>query len=113
MSENAGRTLRRFPRYQIDIRVRLSTPSSGTDSAVYGRGTDVGEGGMAIFAAIECRIGDSIEVHFPVLSSPQPMKAKGIVRNRNGFRYGIEFVGLSADDRKEVVRLCEFLTPGE
>jgi hypothetical protein len=69
-----GRTLRRFPRYKIEIRVRLSTPSFGKDSAVYGRGTDMGEGGMAVFDAVEWRVGEAIRVDLPVLSSPQPLQ---------------------------------------
>jgi hypothetical protein len=109
----APSTLRRYPRYKIDIRIRLTRGQSDRSSVVYGRGTEVGQGGMAVFADIELSIGEIVHVEFPILSSPLPLRVKGTVRNRIQFRYGLEFVDMMQAERGEIVRLCEFLSPAD
>jgi c-di-GMP-binding flagellar brake protein YcgR len=106
-------TLRRYPRYKIDIRVRLTRGQSDQSSVVYGRGTDVGRGGMAVFADIGLGIGEIVYVDFPLLSSPQPLKVTATVRNRNQFRYGLEFMDVVEAERDQIVRMCEFLSPAD
>lgn len=106
---SAGTTTRRYPRYKIDIRVRLIPP--GSTKSIYGRGSEMGQGGMAIFAELELALGDRVEVEVPILSSSQPLRVAAIVRNRIGFRYGVEFVDLAPEHRTELMRLCEFMGP--
>jgi len=71
----------------------------------------MGQGGMAIFAELELALGDRVEVEVPILSSSQPLRVAAIVRNRIGFRYGMEFVDLAPEHRTELMRLCEFMGP--
>lgn len=58
---------------------------------VSGRGTEVSEGGVAIFAGTELKSGDEVFVEFTPPYSGEPMRVRGLVCNRSGYRYGVEF----------------------
>jgi hypothetical protein len=56
---------------------------------VPGRGTEMSEGGMALYAGIALDPGDLMEVEF---LTPNHARMLGVVRDRNGFCIGLEFV---------------------
>lgn len=56
-----------------------------------GRGNELSEGGMALTAGVELRLGDLVDIEFTPPYSGSPLRHRGIVRNRTGYRYGIEF----------------------
>ena len=65
---------------------------------------------MALFAPQELMLEDRIEVEFTLPYSRQPLLIGAMVRNRNGYRYGAEFLTLSPPQRAEIVKLCKTLT---
>jgi PilZ domain len=99
---------RRWPRYKLDVPIRAIAATPGKTTIVDGRGRDISEGGMLIFAGMELQITDSIEVEFTPPFA-EPIRVPAIVRNRNGFYYGVEFLRTSADDVEGVTRLGEVL----
>ena len=80
--------LRRWPRHPVDLPVRV-TSSKGTKITVPGRGTEMSEGGMALYAGIALDPGDLMEIEF---LTPNHARMLGVVRDRNGFCIGLEFV---------------------
>lgn len=98
---------RRWNRYKVDLRVRLIYLKDGARQSAFARGNDVSEGGIAVFSPVEMNAGDSIDVEFSPPRSRAPLLIKGIVRNRQGYRYGVEFVTLSPSQRQDILRLCE------
>jgi PilZ domain len=76
---------------------------------VDGRGTDLNEGGIAVFAGAELGIGEEVEISFTPPYQGDPMIARTIVRNRRGYTYGMEFVGESQDDVQRVARIRDVL----
>jgi len=89
--------LRRWPRHPVDLPVRV-TSSKGTKITVPGRGTEMSEGGMALYAGIALEPGDLMEVEF---LTPNHARMSGVVRNRNGFCIGLEFLTpLTGDSEK-------------
>lgn len=112
-SENqpsGGRDLRRSPRYTVDVRLRLFVPKDGKNAMVHGRGNDISENGMALFVAQDLQLEQRLEVEFTLPYSRQPLRVRIAVRNRNGYRYGVEFVNLSLPQQQEISRLCKALT---
>ncbi|MBZ5648652.1 MAG: PilZ domain-containing protein [Acidobacteriia bacterium] len=105
-----GRDMRRSPRYTVDVRLRLIVHKSGKNTIVHGRGNDISESGMALFVAHDLEVGDRLEVEFTLPYSRQPLRAGATIRNRNGYRYGVEFLTLSIPQREEILRLCKALT---
>ena len=80
-----------------------------TAKIVDARGRDMSEGGMAVFAGVELRIGDIVEVEFTPAYSGQPLRVKAEVRNRRGYSYGTEFLTDTASEQTQAARLRELL----
>ena len=101
---------RRWERYPIDVPIRLIFWNSlHTAKIVDARGRDMSEGGMAVFAGVELRIGDIVEVEFTPAYSGQPLRVKAEVRNRRGYSYGIEFLNDTTIEQTQSARLRELL----
>jgi c-di-GMP-binding flagellar brake protein YcgR len=98
---------RQWKRYKVDLRVRIVFTKDGARQSAFARGFDVSEGGMAIFSAVELQSGDHVDVEFSLPRSRMPLLIKSVVRNREGYRFGLEFLTLSHSQRLDIVRLCE------
>ena len=57
-----------------------------------GRGNDMSEGGVLVFAGMELKTGDEVSIEFMPPYSDAPLRARGIVRHRRGYNYGVEFI---------------------
>jgi PilZ domain len=80
---------RRWPRLPVDIPVRVVTAKGFSTTVVPGRGTELSEGGMVLYAGILLNPGDLLEVEF---DTPVHSRLTAIVRSRNGFCFGLEFI---------------------
>lgn len=79
----------------------------GQQESVHGRGSDLSEGGMAIYAAADdIAEGMHVNVEFTLPYSRRVLRVEAIVRNKQGYRYGLEFLTLSSSQREEIGRLC-------
>jgi len=83
------RNTRRWDRLPIDIPVRVLTSRGFSTTVVEGRGTELSRGGMELYAGILLRPGDLLEVEFDM---PLHKRMPAIVRSRNGFCFGLEFI---------------------
>jgi PilZ domain len=60
-------------------------------------------------AGVELVLGEEVEIEFTLPYSGEPIRVSGAVRNRNGYRYGCEFIPDGQGERNDVARLCEVL----
>ena len=81
---------RRFPRYKVDVPVRVITQGLTRVTIVQGRGSELNIGGMAVFAGTELSIGAQVVVEFTPPYSGQPIRVRCFVRSRAGEIYGRE-----------------------
>ncbi|MGA7381311.1 MAG: PilZ domain-containing protein [Terriglobales bacterium] len=100
---------RRWPRYKIDVPVRAVVHKPDKTLIRDGRGTEMSEGGMCLVAGVELGLGDEIEVEFTPPYSGEPIRVRSEVRNRDGYRYGVEFVADDKEERSDVARLRQML----
>lgn len=98
-------TVRRWPRYKIDVPVRLIAQRPTKVAIVQGRGRELGRGGMEVFAGIEISTDEQVAVEFTPPYSGQPIRVRAFVRNRSGYTYGIEFIADNDADYKNVGQL--------
>ena len=101
---------RRYSRRELDVRIKLVINNNGVQTYVYGRGNDIAEGGMAAYISMEMSIGSRIKLEVQLPYSQQPLKIGATVRNRHGFRYGLEFTTMSDKDREIIKRACHALS---
>lgn len=96
-------TSRRFRRYKLDVPVRLVVQTDEKTRIIDGRGNELNEGGMAVQAGVELEVGDLVEVEFTPPYTGQPLRARAAVRNRQGYRYGLEFLLETPEDCDRVM----------
>ena len=95
---------RRWTRHKLDVPVRVIVHLEDKSRVISGRGKEISEGGMAVFAGVELRVGDKIEVEFtPPYGGP--IRVQGMVRNRQGYSYGVEFFTVNQEQAAEQERL--------
>jgi PilZ domain len=90
--------IRRWPRYQLDIPLRVIVQTATKPRIVDARGNELNEGGLAVFAGIELAEHDQVAVEFTPPYSGPPVRARCVVRSRKGYNYGLEFLDDNAQD---------------
>src|SRR5205823_6829177 len=65
----------------------------------HGRTVEIGEGGVAAVMAAEGQPGEWVAVEFQLPNAGQSLQTKAVVRHHNQLRCGLEFLGLSRDQR--------------
>ena len=64
---------------------------------------------MAIYAPLEIAVGTSVNLSFQLPSSRLVFGVRAIVRTRNGFRYGVEFIDLTPSEAEEIKRITAIM----
>jgi hypothetical protein len=95
---------RRWTRFHFEVPVRLVVHRPAFASSITGRGSELNEGGMCVFAGIELRLGDQVAVEFIPPHGQAPLRLWAIVRNRAGYYYGLEFLAENIGERDQVER---------
>jgi hypothetical protein len=108
--ENTFKQPRRWQRHKVDVPIRVIVHGSNKTSLYNGRGNELSEGGMALTAGVELLLGDMVDIEFTPPYSGLPIRHKGTVRNRTGYRYGIEFLANNNQDAEQIERLLSMLT---
>jgi hypothetical protein len=102
---------RRWQRYHFDVPIRLISGDGEHVTVAEGRGTELNEGGLGLYAGIELEIGDRVGVELTVPFYSLSLKLEGVVRNRpgNGYYYGIHFIGTDAKQKGEIALFAKML----
>jgi hypothetical protein len=98
--------VRRYDRLSLNIAVRVFLEKGQFTS---GRGHDVGGEGMAVYVPLDFAVGTSVNISFQLPYSRMVFGVRAIVRNSNGFRYGVEFVNLKPSEAAEIERIIDIL----
>jgi c-di-GMP-binding flagellar brake protein YcgR len=100
---------RRYPRYEIDTELQVTILGLEERRTMRGRSLNISEGGMAGVFAAGREIGRSVLLEFSVWTTSDPVRVGGVLRSRSGYRYGFEFVDLSASQREVISKTCRTL----
>ena len=88
-SKSAPAAERRIaPRYKVELQVRVI--SSGR--VLSARSCDLSQTGIGMFLSGDLEVGEEVLLQYSLGDGSPPKKVRSVVRNRNGNRYGIEFV---------------------
>lgn len=98
-------SLRRWPRFEVDIPIRLFAQRPTKGSVVQGRGRELNNNGMAVLAAVDLSVDEQVAVEFTPPCSEQSIRVRAFVRNRSGYTYGIEFITENDADYTNVGQL--------
>lgn len=78
---------RRHARYKIEVNININSKTCGM---LKGHTVDISESGISAMLRIEVPLGEIVELDFALPCGPVTIYA--IVRQRNAFRYGFQFV---------------------
>ena len=95
---------RRWKRVKVDVRVKLWLDPAGEGSAMVVRSYEMGQGGISVYAPEQIDVGAPVVVAFSLPSAQQALRFPAVVRNKRGFRYGLEFIEGNNAERAELAR---------
>jgi len=91
-----------FPRYPINIPLDLIALRSGVPENLPGRCTDLSEAGVGAVVAGELAAGQQVAVELRLPNVGVPVRARALVRYQSRLHCGLEFVGLSMEQREMI-----------
>jgi hypothetical protein len=94
---------RREPRFPLDTRVSLIHAGK----RISGQAIELSQSGIAILTVADMVLGQMVDLRFTLRRSL--MRLRAIVRNRQGARYGLEFLTLSSEQRRQIVTAYQAL----
>jgi len=78
---------RRHPRFKLDVEIKIYSRTSGLLS---GRTVDISESGISAMLTMEVPLNEVVQLEFALRAGFVAVRA--LVRQRNCFRYGFQFV---------------------
>jgi c-di-GMP-binding flagellar brake protein YcgR len=88
----------------VDIRVKLRRWDDPEEAATVVRTYEMSEGGMSVYASESFEVGAAMMVAFALPGVGSGLRLRCVVKNRRGFRCGMEFIELPENDRSEILR---------
>jgi hypothetical protein len=94
---------RRWPRYHVHLPVVIAAKPAATEIVVPGLVCELSRAGMELYGGVNLQPGELMEVEFQTSGRVQ---IAGVVRNRSGFCFGLEFceVRTEPEDGPDVLR---------
>ncbi len=109
--EDRASQQRRFSRFHFDQRVSVTYTEAGKQRRVYGRTSDISEGGLGAVIPESLEPGAKIAVEVALGTTGNKLAASGVVRYRRGFHHCIEFVDLPAEQAQQIQAACAGAKP--
>ncbi|PYX93480.1 MAG: hypothetical protein DMG71_15120 [Acidobacteria bacterium] len=90
---------RGLPRYKVAVPLDVTVLRSGVPDRIPGRSLDISAGGAGLVLAGVIFPGESVGVQFSLPGVNGPVEARAVVRYQSQLRCGVEFLGLSEEQR--------------
>jgi hypothetical protein len=91
-----------FPRHPINVSLDLIALRSGVPENLPGRCTDISEAGVGAVVAGELSAGQQVAVELRLPNVGVPVRTRALVRYQSRLHCGLEFVGLSVEQREMI-----------
>ena len=98
---------RRWERHSIVIGVNVTLSLDGQRLSFRGEASDISPGGMRLFLTRELPFGASLMLEFLIPYSTLEFNVRGVVRNRDGFTHGVEFLNPTPHQERMIERTCK------
>ncbi|HTS38520.1 MAG TPA: TonB family protein [Candidatus Solibacter sp.] len=100
--EWTGPSRRRVPRFTVQAPLDVTVQRSGLSDTLPGRSLNVGERGLAAVLAGELIPGESVGIELRLPRIADALRTRATVRFQGKLQCGMEFVGLSAEQRAAI-----------
>ena len=103
------RPRRRWERYDVSISVNVATFLDNQQHNFRGEACDISRGGLRLFLTRELEPGASVQMEFLMPYHGAELVVRGVIRNRNGFSHGVEFINPAPYQQQLIERTCKVL----
>ena len=100
---SAREPVRRHPRTLFSVPLTLRHLMTGGIRSARGISLDIGEGGLGAIVQGDLRVGEMVEIDVRI--PERPLSAVAIVRYTSNVRSGLEFLGLTAEEREQIANV--------
>jgi|GEM_PF-1100218 len=97
------KSIRKHDRMNLNIRVALELYEP--KKTLFAQTSDISLGGMACYIPTELNVKDELTVVLQIPYSKERLYLKAVVRNRNSFRYGLEFTEITPSEQ-DLLQKC-------
>ena len=98
----SGASRRRVPRFHLQAPLDVTVLRSGIPDTVPGRSLNVCERGIGAVLAGELVPGEAVGIEVRLPQAPDLLRTRALVRYQDSLRCGLEFVGLSLEQRTAI-----------
>jgi TonB family protein len=98
----SGASRRRVPRFEMQAQLDVTVLRSGIPDTVPGRSVNVCERGMAAMLAGELVPGETVGIEVKLPRGLSALRMRALVRHQDKLCCGLEFLGLSAEQRAAI-----------
>jgi PilZ domain len=98
---------RRWERHTVVIPVDVTVTLNGQRCKFRGEASDISLGGMRLFVTREIPDGSSLLLEFLIPYNTTELILRAVVRNREGFTHGIEFLNPTPLQLQMIERACK------
>jgi TonB family protein len=98
----SGASRRRVPRFVLAEPLDVTVLRSGIPDTVPGRSVNVCERGISAMIAGELIPGEAVAIEVQLPPVMKPLRTRALVRYQDKLRCGLEFVGLSTEQRASI-----------
>lgn len=99
--------LRRWIRYKIDVRLKVSFSQEGKPANAFGRANSLSRAGLGAYIPCSLNVGTKVALELTLPYSATEATLEAVIRSCEGFRYGMEFTRVPADVQAVLARHCE------
>ncbi len=100
---------RRYQRYELETELKTAILGVQSRGVMRGRALNISEAGMAGVFTTGWDVGTPVSLEFSVPVTSSLVRVEGVVRSHTDYRYGFEFIDLSADQREIISKTCRTL----
>ena len=100
---------RRWRRYHFAAPVRVTIEKPRPTTLQDSRANEMNDGGIAIQTNAELSLGTQATIEFVPSSFGLPLTLRGVVCNRSGKQYGVEFLVTSAAEKEHLLLFQKLL----
>ena len=103
-SHNQSDDSRKDPRYPVEVRVRVCFTKDGFLQRATVRAVDISASGISVVSPRPLPKDADVEVEITLPGVRTPFRVKSVIRNRNGARYGVEFLSTTDFQKEDIKR---------
>jgi TonB family protein len=98
----SGPSRRRVPRFGVRAPLNVTVLRSGIPDTVPGRSVNLCERGIAAVLAGDLVPGEAVGIELELPLAPDALRARAMVRYQDTLRCGLEFIGMSTEQRASI-----------